>query len=831
LQLIRTMNTHRLKFDIPIIMKKRKEKLQIFFYHSKTVRGFILAAIMIIFSLMLYPNLTTTNYSYEIGDVAERDIKARDDFFIEDERATETARAEAAEKVLTVYDRDAALLPRITRQLTQTFDEMRKIVEIEKEKNQNENNPEHKTDLQNTAAPLSETTPLPEKPSVQSQTKADFEKKAGLSVSDEVFKLLEKEGFSKNIPDIVIQIVTQILETGVVANKEMLLMESSKGIMLRDLETKTENATRNLKLFYGPEQYKKMVQIIADPLVKDLGKSLIPVIVDFATQFIQPNITLNRNETEERKKKAAADVKLVLQKIKAGEMVLREGEIVTEAKMLKLKAMNADRRKDKIYARSVGAVSMILCLLLVVYTLHEPMFKNNKDVLFIATLLVAFFFLPKVLSGLFESMPQNKPSDITDSSLTFGIPLASGAMLVCLFMGLEAAVSFAAVIAVCTALIFQNRFEIFIYFFLSGIMAAFWIKECRERKVFITAGVRLGSLNLVLATAVNVYIGIYSGMELFWDWAFAFLGGIGSGIITAGIAPLIEMAFSYTTDITLHELANLDRPILRRLMLEAPGTYHHSVVVGSMVEAAASEIGANTLLARVCGYYHDIGKIKKPLYFIENQTDGINRHNKLAPSMSSLILIAHVKDGVDIGRQNKLGEKIIDTIEQHHGTSLIKFFYEKAKQLKGEDAVKVEEFRYPGPKPQTREAGLVMLADVVEAASRTLENPTPSRIQGHVNKLINGVFTDGQLDDCELTLRDLHSIAKSFNKILNGIHHHRIEYPESSGSKEKKEKKEDREDKKDKNVSSDHQQTKQSKDSPGKSKESSEGSLKRLGVS
>ncbi len=805
-------------------MKKRKENLRYFFYYGKTVRGCILVAIMGIFSLMLYPNLATTNYSYEIGDVAERDIKARKDFSIEDARSTEAARAEAAEKVLTVYDRDASLLTRITRQLTQTFEDARKFLEGEREKIQNENKSEV------TAAIPSEPASPPEKASVHnpvSYHKGDFEKKAGLTVSDDGFKLLEKEGFSKNIPDIVIQIVTQILDTGVVANKEMLLMESSKGIMLRDLETKTENATRNLKLFYGPEQYKEMVRIIAEPLVRDVSKTLIPVIVEFATQLIQPNITLNRNETEERKKKIAADVKPVLQKIKAGEMVLREGEIVTEIKMLKLKAMNADKKKEKVYARSVGAVSMILCLLLVVYTLHEPLFKNNKELLFIATLLVAFFFLPKVLSGLFESLPQNKPFDITDSSLTFGIPLASGAMIVCLFMGLEAAISFATVIAVCTALIFQNRLEIFIYFLISGIMAAFWIKECRERKVFITAGVKLGGLNLVLATAANVYIGIYSGMELFWDWAFAFMGGIGSGIITAGIAPLIEMAFAYTTDITLHELANLDRPILRRLMLEAPGTYHHSVVVGSMVEAAASEIGANPLLARVCGYYHDIGKIKKPLYFVENQTDGINRHNKLAPSMSSLILIAHVKDGVDIGRQNKLGQTIIDTIEQHHGTSIIRFFYEKAKQLKGEDAVKMEEFRYPGPKPQTREAGLVMLADVVEAASRTLENPTPSRIQGHVSKLINSIFSDGQLDDCELTLRDLHNIAKSFNKILNGIHHHRIEYPESSGSKEKKEDKKD----KDKNGSSDQQQTKQTKDSSGKSKESSDGGLKRLGVS
>jgi putative nucleotidyltransferase with HDIG domain len=182
----------------------------------------------------------------------------------------------------------------------------------------------------------------------------------------------------------------------------------------------------------------------------------------------------------------------------------------------------------------------------------------------------------------------------------------------------------------------------------------------------------------------------------------------------------------------------------------------------------------------VCGYYHDIGKLKQPLYFIENQSDGRNKHDKLAPSMSALILIAHVKNGVEIAREHKLGQLIIDTTQQHHGTSLISYFYEKAKAVKGEDAVNIDDFRYPGPRPQTREAGLVMLADVVEAASRTLENPTPSRIQGLVQNLINKIFSDGQLDYCELTLKDLHRIARSFNKILNGIHHHRIEYQDSA---------------------------------------------------
>jgi hypothetical protein len=251
---------------------------------------------------------------------------------------------------------------------------------------------------------------------------------------------------------------------------------------------------------------------------------------------------------------------------------------------------------------------------------------------------------------------------------------------------------------------------------------------------------------------------------------------MGSGIIAAGVVPLVEIAFGYTTDITLLELANLDRPILRQLMIEAPGTYHHSVIVGSMVEAAAVEIDANPLLARVTGYYHDIGKIKKPQYFIENQRNGKNKHDKLAPSMSSLILVSHIKEGVELAREHKLAKVIVDGIRSHHGTSLIRYFYEKAKLLKGADAVQEEDFRYPGPKPCTQEAALVMLADVVEAASRTLENPTPARIKGLVKSLIDRILSDGQLDECDITLKDLHVIAVSFNTILNGIHHHRIEY-------------------------------------------------------
>jgi hypothetical protein len=448
-----------------------------------------------------------------------------------------------------------------------------------------------------------------------------------------------------------------------------------------------------------------------------------------------------------------------------------------------------------------------------------------KNLLLIASLALTFFFLAEISASFSESLTRNSPVSIPGTSIYFGIPLAAGAMIICLFLGIKVAVPMALVMAIGFTFIFQNNFEMFIYFLISGTMAAYWLRDCRERKVFIIAGTKLGILNIILATAIHFYMGELSSSKLLWDWAFAFMGGIATGIVTAGIVPLVEIAFDYTTDITLLELAHLDRPIMRRLMIEAPGTYHHSVIVGSLVEAAAAEIGANPLLAKVCGHYHDIGKIKKPLYFIENQTNGKNKHDKLAPSMSGLILIAHIKDGVEIARENKVGQLITDTIRQHHGTSIIKFFYEKAKQLKGEDSVKIDNFRYPGPKPQTKEAGLVMLADVVEAASRTLDNPTPSRIQGLVQNLINQIFSDGQLDSCELTLKNLHSIAKSFNKILYGIHHHRIEYHENRTARNGYEKG------KLKNGSSDRQPARQSQDLKEEDSTNGNGRLKRLGLS
>jgi hypothetical protein len=252
-------------------------------------------------------------------------------------------------------------------------------------------------------------------------------------------------------------------------------------------------------------------------------------------------------------------------------------------------------------------------------------------------------------------------------------------------------------------------------------------------------------------------------------------------VLATGILPLLEHPFERTTTFTLLDLSNLDNPLLRHMVLTVPGTYHHSIMVGTLAEAAAEAIGANGLLCRVGAYYHDIGKVRHPAYFIENQPDAADRHERLAPSLSRTIVMSHVKEGIELARAFGLPEALVDMIPQHHGTRLVSFFFQRAKETADPEiqAVKEEDYRYPGPRPQTREAAILMLADTVEAATRTLSDPTPARIRGVIQKVINSIFVDGQLDECDLTLRDLHLIANSFVRILTGIFHQRVEYPDT----------------------------------------------------
>jgi cyclic-di-AMP phosphodiesterase PgpH len=799
--------------------EKRKKKIWDWFRTSLYIRWIILLLITSIFTFMFYPSLRSIRHNYVVGDVVQRNIKAPRDFWVEDKEATAEKRKIFIDKVLTVYDLNHTILTRLTQSILDAFSGMNALFVSEEnisrenivnEENSLEINPQNKNEHISKAI---------------WDKKEEFEQKIGITVEAQDYSLLEKEGFSNSIAEKIIYLINEIVQNGVVADEELLSEEPVSGIIIRNLSSKTEKIEKNFDHFYSLNQARSMAKVMGEPLLGSDNKALNDLIIDFSQRLIQPNITLNITETQFRKRKAAESVLPVMFEIKAGEMLLREGDRVTEHHLQKIETLQSKTNQAKWHAASIGATALFGIFLIVLYLLnlqHDSATSenHNKNLLFLATVLIVFILIAKVSASIIDTLPRNLTYSLSSTSIVYGIPIASGAMVICLFMGVEIAVAFALLISVCVTVIFNHQFDLFLYYFLSSVMGAYWVRHCRERKVFAKAGLQLALLNMLLVSCIALVHGDFFSLAFLWNLTFAFLGGIGAGILTSGLAPLFETSFGYATDITLLELSNLERPILRRLMIEAPGTYHHSMIVGSLVEAAASDIGANPLLAKVCGYYHDIGKVKKPLYFIENQSNAKNLHDKLAPSMSRRILIAHVKDGVEMAGEHKLPHVVRETIEQHHGTSLIRYFFDKAVRLHGEKSVKADDYRYPGPNPQTREAGLVMLADVVEAASRTLDNPTPARIQGLVQNLINKIFSDGQLNDCELTLKDLHSIAKSFNKILNGIHHHRVEYAESAKVNGKS-----------KNGNSDQQQAKEKKDSNRENTENGSGHLKRLGLS
>ncbi|MBW1714782.1 MAG: HDIG domain-containing protein [Deltaproteobacteria bacterium] len=716
-------------------------------------------------SLLLFPNtLMLSKENYSLGDVARKNIKAPRDFLVEDKELTKQRKDEAIKSSLFVYDFDrsaAYTSKRIKESFAYGREELERIQSTELE-----------------SALRSEK---------RRQLREEFFELSGVNADPVLFDQLMKNGFSPQIENTVLSAANRIFQRGVVGDNTVLMSQKGKGIILRDIDSQTELKVDDLGRFYDPESARQHIsQIIDQSLTQETELDTAASIERFGQLLIRPNITFNKRETELRKEEAKNSVKPIYFQVKKGEMIVREGEKINPTHLLKLETQAQLTRNTLIPGMALSTTLMIGIMLALSYliVLKRPnVFKENtRNLTFLSVALLFIFLVVLLYNVVAEEVARGFPF-FTAQVLLFALPISLGAILVCIFQGLDVAIGFSLIISILASIAVEGKVEFLIYFLLGSLLAAYGVRNCRERMVLIKTGIRVGLLNMALALLIQTLYGnLYSPTSALSIIA-GFLGGALAGVIATGFLPLIEMAFGFTTDIKLLELSSLDQPILKDLMVNAPGTYHHSVVVSNMVEATAESIHANPLLAKVSAYYHDIGKIKKPLYFVENQARGENRHEKLAPSMSSLILISHVKDGVELAKQQRLGKEIIDTIEQHHGTSLISYFYEKAKDQSGKKGgrsspVKEQDFRYPGPRPQTKEVALVLLADAVEAASRTLVDPTPARIQGMVQKIMNGVFSDGQLDECELTLKDLNQIAKSFTKTLSGIFHGRVEYPE-----------------------------------------------------
>ncbi|OGX15841.1 MAG: hypothetical protein A2166_01625 [Omnitrophica WOR_2 bacterium RBG_13_41_10] len=354
------------------------------------------------------------------------------------------------------------------------------------------------------------------------------------------------------------------------------------------------------------------------------------------------------------------------------------------------------------------------------------------------------------------------------------IPFCAVTMLTAiLFDQLELALLVGFVSSVTVAYLVGNNFLIGLLFFSSGLVSSMLVFRARRRIVIIRAGFIAGLIQVLSLLCIE-HFHIYQPNR----YLVLFLNGIASSIVVVGILPVFEYLFKTVTNVSLLELTDLNHPLLARMVLETPGTYHHSLIVGNLSEAACSAIGANALLARIGAYYHDIGKLEKPLYFSENQDLPASKHDALTPTISKLIIMNHVKEGIEIAHKYKLNPRIVDFIQQHHGTSLVYYFYRRALENIEEDGeIKEEGFRYPGPKPKTKEAAVVLLADSTEAAVRALKEALPATVEEVVHKIINNKFIDGQLDECDLTLKDLEKIAVAFIRLLSAIYHSRLTYP------------------------------------------------------
>lgn len=713
--------------------------------------GWLLLLVATLLTLIIVPKGGLIPDYYAPGDIVTRDIKSPRDLLVEDVLLTQTKRDEATNAAPVVYDLD----PNSGIQALERIRQGLKLL-LQRGNDTVGSNPED----------------------FLRQLEADF----GVPLTADEFKLLLNLSLDQDIAVLAGELLMPIFERPIVANLQVFEADRTRGKVAIEQSGGEKSAPELLGQVIGLSeallQAKSELALI--PAITPLQQQTLLKLVQ---QQLRPSLILNSQKTEQRQLAAREQVAPVLFQVKKGEMVVREGERVTADQLLKLQAI---RKSGLDNSGLQTAAGVLICSLLLIYVGFYFSQRNiskfrpdSRDLLFLSSVFLALFLMIKI--SIFVSAGMGNTFAYVDSSVYFyAIPFALGAMLVRIVLNSETALVFAVCGSVLVGILFGNSLLMTIYVLIGSLVGAHGVRHCQQRTTLYRAGLWIGLTNMALLVGIHFLTGRDFELQLLWKLCFGFLGGLGSAVFVNGTVPLVESFFKYTTDIKLLELANMNAPILRQLMIEAPGTYHHSILVGNLAEAAAEAINANPLLTRVAAYYHDIGKIKKPLYFIENSGGQRNKHDTLAPSMSALILTSHVKDGVDLAREHKLGSELIDIIQQHHGTTLIKFFYDRAKSQADPGVQQVDErdYRYHGPKPQTREAALIMLADAVEAASRTLTEPTPARIQGMVQKLIKNIFIDGQLNECDLTLKDLNFIAKSFNRILSGSFHQRVDYPE-----------------------------------------------------
>lgn len=495
-----------------------------------------------------------------------------------------------------------------------------------------------------------------------------------------------------------------------------------------------------------------------------LREDLQQTAVLLGRQLIQPNLVLNTERVNAARERAVQSVEPV--PIMQGEIIIRKGDVVRPEHISLMRDVGL-LKTGRDYGALAGRTLLVLAMTaLLVFYLRQNRLQVFDSIALIG--LVGCVIVTVLLLGRLFSMLSWPEAVYLNPSALVGLLLT---LLIDAKVGTMATVVTSVLLGVVSAF----SWPVTIVSLVGGLTAVLSVSKVSQRGDLMRAGFFVGGTDFLLLIAVglgtkNTGLIIHSYLGL--------ISGLFASIVAIGVLPYLESAFKITSAIRLLELSNPNHPLLRRLMMEAPGTYHHSILVGNLAEAAAEAVGADGLLARVGAFYHDIGKLKRPYFFVENQVGKDNPHDRIAPSLSTLIITSHVKDGLELANEYKLPDVVTQFIAQHHGTDLVRFFFHRATEASEGNVVEEKDFRYPGPKPQGKEVAIVSLADAVEAAVRSLSRPTPGKIEGLVRKIIKDRLNSGELDESDLTFQDMDRIANAFAKVIMGMFHTRVEYPE-----------------------------------------------------
>ncbi|MBN2426234.1 MAG: HDIG domain-containing protein [Calditrichaceae bacterium] len=537
------------------------------------------------------------------------------------------------------------------------------------------------------------------------------------------------------------------------------------------------------------EQIEKTDFVSIDTLRKDLDEKLrknfseneLTILNIYFSRLLQPTLIFDKELTRNSVDAAINSVALTKDMVFKDELIVDKNLRIDEKTFQKLYSLEyalleQSRREDnwQEVLSYTGKMALLAAILFVyglyLYSFRRKILNDNRKILLISIIII----IQAIFAAIFT---------VSLDWPIYVIPTTISSMLLAILIDSGIAFTGTIVIGLFLGGIQGGGYELTLYTIVAGMAGIFAVHRIRTRNQVFKAILYI-SLAYIWVLAALTSIRFESMTEALRIFVYYLLpNALLSSFITFMVLGIFEKMFDITTDVTLLELSDLNHPLLKRLSLEAPGTFHHSMIVGNLSEAAAKAINGNPLLARVGSYYHDIGKMEKPEYFIENLMDADNRHNALAPSMSALILASHVKNGLELARKYGIPKLIRDFIPEHHGTSLMTYFYNKAKESFPEKDINEADFRYPGPRPQSKETGITMLADAVEAATRTIKNPTLPKVRAFVEDIVDKRFKEGELDECDLTLKDLKSIIDAFMTILSGVFQHRIEYPDTDKKK------------------------------------------------